>query len=275
MNENVLKSLPPAQYAENIPAYLLDELGAKLFSFLYNPEEKTFSRSITYQDAPVALTSVQPQQYKSTSGRTLKLDNLLMTSWAERKSLRPLLEKLQQLGTADVKNAKYLPQVVYFAWGSESFGPAVLYDQIRWVETLWVGGEPAEVRLSITLQEIPPKVIEQNATDAKIDPDKKEREDTLKAALDRFTGGLSSAASDTPVISLTDRQRADGAKAAESYINEKTNIALLSAIDANRYRRKIYTLKVSQDGNVYFANSKNDAVKTIGTYNGRKFTFKY
>ena len=265
-NQIVADGLPKRNRTEGIPAYLLGEDGKVLYTFLYNPESKEYSRSIEYGESEIALSSVAPLQYKRTSGRTLSLPDLLLESWSDSRSLRPQLEGLEALAVADPANGKFSPPIVYFAWGSEVFGAAVLTD-ISWKETLWVGGEPAEARLNITLKQVP------NPTDPKFKPPtapvQAAANDGVKRAIATATNNVPDVAAQSNSQSLTDRQRQDGVSKAAAYV--AANLSTLPTPVRQAYRSRSYAIAVDASGAATFKANSGYTIK-IGDYDGSKFT---
>ncbi|NEU81500.1 hypothetical protein [Nostoc sp. UIC 10630] len=247
INTKVLDGLNPAEYITDIFAYLVDELGKEVFTFLYNPEEKSFSRSAKYSQGITALTSIPSQQYGYTSGLTLQLSNLLLESHSEGKTCKLLLQKLQALMVADPSKGKYAPSPVTFKWGKDSFGPAVITD-IKWTETAWLGGEVAEARLDIALLEIPPNQL----------PDKAKSESTgdrLQSALSKST-------------LLTDRQTQEGNIKALAWL--RTNVKKLPEYLSTLVKSNNYKVSVAKNGTISMFDGKGKSLGTIGLYKNDK-----
>lgn len=273
-NEKVLNQLPQAPDSGWIPAYLLDGSGAVLFEFLYNPEQKDLSRKIYHAELQTALASVQNLQFLYAEGRELRLNNLLMESWGNKRSLRPLLEKLEALAVADVPNGKYSPTEVYFAWGSEVFGPSYIFSAIEWTETLWVGGEPAGVRLNLTLKEIP-ATVGTSAPTAPAQTTATDEEATAVAMLERAlqtaTNTFESLTSgDATSILLSERQQQDGINTAQNWL--KNNLTTVSTNIKQAYRRKAYTLASDRNGVISVIDRNDTNLGSIGIYDGSAFT---
>lgn len=270
MNSEVLNKLEDATKIVDIPARLLSEDGTVLYTFLYNPEQKIYSRNVNYSAAPTLLSSIQEQEYGYTTGRELKLDNLLLESYGSGKSLRSLLEGIEALAVADVSKGQYRPARLYFSWGTELFGLCVISGSISWTETLWLGGEPAEARLSFTLVEVPTdkdkkitvpvsQTYEAQQTQAKVD-----------SAINSLQGIV---AETNPIqknnISLTGRQRSEGAKAADAWV--KANLSKLPTSIKHAYRQKKYSIVLNSAGEAEFRDSKTTKLKDIGVYDGYVF----
>ncbi|MEA5603713.1 hypothetical protein [Nostoc sp. UHCC 0252] len=247
INPKVLEGLNPGERTTDTYAYLVDSLNKEVFTFLYNPEEKVFSRSAKYSQAITTLTSLPAQQYNHTSGLTLQLGNLILETYGERKTCKLLLQKIQALMVADTSKGKYAPSPVTFKWGKDSFGPAVITD-IQITETGWLNGEVASARLDITLLEVPGSQL----------PDNVKSESTgsrLKSALS------------TPVL-LTDRQAQEGNIKAVAWL--KANVKKLPENLSTLVKSNKYKLSVAKNGTVSMFDSKGKSLGTVGMYKNDK-----
>lgn len=242
INESVIQGLNTSQNEGYKFAYLVDNKNQSLFSFLFNPEEKSFSRQSKFDEGVTALTSVPSQYYRYTTGLTLQLPNLLLESYNRGKNCKLLLQRLQALMVANPKEDKYAPTQLVFQWGSDSFGPCVITD-LNWTETSWLNGEVATARVNITLLEIPgsPTTPPQ---------------DKLQAALNKQN-------------TVTDRQKVDASKKAKEWLTN--NIKKLPETTASLVRFNKYKLTTSNKGIVTITDSKGKAIGTVGTLVGNKF----
>lgn len=243
MNTNLIGKLTPADKVPGIYAYLVDELNNAVFNFLYNPEEKTFSRVANYSEGVAALTSVPSQQYNYTSGLVLSLDNLLLESYSEGKTCKSLIQDIQKLMVADPAVGKYLPSPVSFVWGKDKFGPAVITD-LKWKETLWLNGEVAAARLSFNLLEIPqsqiPSKVNSQTTQGKI-------EASIKNG-----------------ISLTEREKQEAISKSKSWLSankKKIKDTYAALVTAGKYK-----ISVSDAGVVTLIDLNNTVLGTIGVF---------
>lgn len=253
-NPVVLQNLPEAESGDRLWAYLIEEgkqpNDERLFTFLTNPEELQWQRSAIYSEAATAVTTVQAQQYYHTRGRTLQLNDLLMETWFSKRSLRPLLEGLQKLLVPNLQSKVFAPPVLRFVWGTQNFGPCVLTD-LDWRETGWLNGEPATIRLSMTLTEIPPPDSDLASRIVKQQKESKTAKDDLK----------------TP---LTDRQRADASTEAQKWLN--TNQKKLPQQIQERLKTKRYKLSTDpKTGSVTMTDEKSTALGIVGKWDGRAF----
>ncbi|KOP22830.1 hypothetical protein AMR41_29505 [Hapalosiphon sp. MRB220] len=243
MNEKVLSGLNSSEKVEGIYASLIDELSKEFYVFLFNPEEKRFSRQANYNEGITALSSTPSQQYNYTSGLTLRLPNLLLETYNQGKNCKLLIQRIQSLMVADPKKGQYSPTPVKFVWGKDSFGPAVVKD-VSWVETSWLNGEVASARVDITLVEIPEDQLSQKA-----------RSQSSQERLQQ--------ASTTPQ-SLTNRQKEEARKKADKWLNN--NIKKLSDNVSYIVRTKTYIITVDNNGNVTLYDKKARTLGNIGIY---------
>ncbi|MBD2060514.1 hypothetical protein H6F88_31730 [Oculatella sp. FACHB-28] len=240
MNLDVLNSLPQAEKTGLITAFLSRLDGTQHFVFLYNPEAIRSRRQALYDVAPTTATSAPRRDYKYTTAITKTFSNLLLETSGEGRSVRPIIEEIQTLMVADVVNNSYEPPLVYFNWGTEMFGPAQL-DDLDWEETAWLGGEPASVRLSITLTQVPL-------------PDNQPSQSQPPTADELNT------------VSLTDRQRQDARAAAGTWLN--SNINTLRPRVRERVRSRSFRYLTNANGEVRITDSEGNDLGLVGTYNG-------
>jgi len=246
MNEKVIAGLNNSSKVSDIYAYLVDEKGTQTYVFLYNPESKEFSRESKYDEGVPALGSISSQHYRNTTGLTLNLPNLLLETYNQGKSCKLLLQRLQSLMVADPKNGKYAPTPVYFKWGTDSFGPAVITG-LSWVETSWLNGEVASARVNLSLLEIPQDPTKQLGSST---------QKRLQAALNKKK-------------ILTARQQEDASRKSKEWL--KINIKKLPENIASLVRVNRYKLSTSSTGTVTLYDPKNRELGTVGTLVGNKF----
>lgn len=182
LNLSALEALPKATKTPGIAAYLLVEGGGQL-TFLYNPSEKSFSTKAVYTEAATFGTRVPGRVFQHAGARTLRLSNLLVDTFADRRNLQPLIDSYINL------TKSY--QVVRFIWGQDSFGPAVV-ESLDWTETKWLNGAPAFGLVNLSLTEIPGSAQDQPVP-------------------------FQTSAQPTP---LTQRQQDNGVKSANSFLQE-------------------------------------------------------
>lgn len=266
-NPAVLSSLPEAAPGR-VWAYLIQEnrslqptatdtappsnpapAGEPVFPFLANPEQLEWSRTANYAKSGAALTSVQSLQYYNTEGRSLQINDLLLEVWFRRRTVRPLLEKLQALLVPDAQSQQLHPKVLSFVWGSQRFGPCVL-TSLNWKETAWLSGEPASATVNLTLVEIPP------TDDDPVTRIYREQPDAGGEKLD---------------APLTDRQREEASSEAKKWLND--NAGKLPQSLQERVRSSRYTLSTdAETGIVTLFDEKGTAIGPVGRWDGREWT---
>ncbi|RCJ20129.1 hypothetical protein A6S26_05255 [Nostoc sp. ATCC 43529] len=259
---SVYSQLPEAsKEGASIEAVLLEydisgNAAKPLWQFLVNPQSLRFSREAKYTEISPLASQRSEVQYVATTGQTLSIPDLILQTWYCGKSLRPLIEGINLLLQADIKNKKYAPPILKFQWGTREFGPCVLTN-IQWEESAWLGGEPASVKLGLELKEVP-KAISRG----EIEQQKTKAMETAKTTREK---------QGKPRLPLTDRQRADASTAAKKYL--ETNIKqwaadVQAAIRGNKY-------KLSTDANsgaVAMIGVGGKAVGTVLVWDG--FTAK-
>ncbi len=227
---SVYSQLPDAsKEGASIEAVLLEydisgNTAKPLWLFLVNPQSLRFSREAKYTEISPLASQRSEVQYSASTGQTLSIPDLILQTWYCGKSLRPLIEGINLLLEADIKNKKYAPPILKFQWGTREFGPCVLTN-IQWEESAWLGGEPASVKLGLELKEVP-KAISRG----EIEQQKTKVMETAKATREK---------QGKPRLPLTDRQRADASAVAKKYL--ETNIKqwaadVQAAIRGNKYK---------------------------------------
>ncbi len=251
-NDQAYATLPTAtNQSKAIAAVLLEydisgNAPKPLWVFLVNPQSLRFSREAKYTEISPLASQRSEIQYASTTGQTLSIPDLILQTWYCGKSLRPLLEGIQTLIAADIKNKKYAPPVLKFQMGTREFGPCVLTN-VQWEESAWLGGEPASVKLGLELKEVPKAVSR-----GEIEQQKTKSLETAKVIREK---------QGKPRLPLTDRQRADASAAAKKYL--ETNIKqwaadVQAAIRGNKY-------KLSTDASSGAVTMIGTGGKSVGT----------
>lgn len=244
INKPLLDSLPSANRG-SVTAYLIEynqnpKSNPKSWQFLYNPSLLSYSKEANYSDAQVLGAKKQELQYAYSSGKTLTINDIVLHSWQEGKSVQPILDGLEAL--LETQEGKSSPPILSFIFGSKTFAPCVLV-AITYDESAWLSGAPAIVKLNLTLREIPQPL-------------------TL-AELDARRNGISKAASDTkqkagmPRKPLTDRQLKDASSLATKYLTERIKLYkpdIQSLIKSKSY--KLSTAKDSGDVSLFDKNGK-------------------
>ena len=213
------------------------------WGFLVNPSILSFSRTAEYGEQSSFAARVRDRQYSQTSGRTLSIQNTPLETWYYKKSLSPLIEGINALMEASTENNQFSPPILSFVMGSRRFAPCVL-TQLSWDERAWLGGEPASVNMSMTLEEIPNPGL---------------RKDALTPSVN---------SSRSP---LTLRQREDASSAAKNYLEENRSSfskAIASAIDANAY----FLETDENSGEVLMLDRDKKEIGVVGVYDGQDFS---
>lgn len=260
-NSSVWSGLPVAsKESKGIEAVLLEydisgNTPKPLWVFLVNPQSLKFSKAAKYTEIYPLAAKQSELQYQASEGFSLSINNLSMTSWYWGKSLRPLLEGLQKLIEADIKNKKFAPPILKFQMGSREFGPCVL-TKIEWEESAWLGGEPAALTLSIELKEIAKTITRgqiEKAKQTKSEQSKSQREKAGK-----------------PRTKLTQRQRASASGLAKKFLEANISTwdtAIQSAIKTSKYK-----LITSEDtGEISMIGTNGKTLGTVGKSTGTEF----
>ena len=229
-NRAVLNTLPNAQKSNaRFEAVLIEyDIEGKTekaaWTFLIHPQSLKFNDAAKYNEISPLASSVANLQYEHSTGATLSISDLLMDTWCLGKSLRPVIDGVRALLKAKTDQGKFSPMVLAFRWGSFRFSPCVLTD-IDWEVTRVLSGEPARVKMSITLKEIPKPLT-------RAEKDAKEKQKQALVADRRVAEGK-------PKLPLTQRQAEDASKAAKDYlISNKSNFSadVQAAIASNKYK---------------------------------------
>ena len=248
-NPQVLTQLTAQETGDRVLASLIVEGTGKSYPMLINPESLQWSRSATFSKQQTAGTSVQSQQFYNTEGRTLKLSDIKLETYRAGKTLSQYLEGFEALLQPQATDERWhSPKPLTFVWGSRQFGPCIL-KSMSWDEKAWISGEPATVKFSLSLEEIPPPDTE---LQRRLPPNTNADADAL----------------DTP---LTERQRAEGSGAAQTWLQENAvelDDDLRDRVAANRY---LLTTDEAT-GNTTITDENGEALGIVGQWNGREFT---
>ena len=174
INQPLLDTLPEARETPGIFASLItldsniDSLRAAeglgngqiglAWRFLVNPQSLSFSRSAKYVEAGTPALNSQIMQWTGSTGRTMSISNLLLDTWYEGRSVKPLITGLERLMDARLDKGKFAPPVLSFVWGRRRFSPCVL-TEIKIDEAGWLDGEPALAVAEMTLLEVNPLMV--------------------------------------------------------------------------------------------------------------------
>mgnify|MGYP006422718569 CR=1 FL=1 len=222
----------------------------KLWRFLAPPEKFQFSgRSANYASISPLLSSEPLQQYTHTSAEKLKIQDLLLDTWCEGKSVRPLLEGVEALLKIS-EPSKFEPPTLSLVFGKSRFEPCKLLSATR-NEYRWLDGEPAGVRLSLSFIRL-------------VEPSRGSGESPLLGLEDPTAEDLN--------LELTEREMAEAMEAAETYLEE----------NPQRYDPKVRELlasgdweaQVSSNGELKLMDSEQKEVGVIGGWEDGEITIQ-
>lgn len=272
-SQEAYAELPDAQSRDRCYAYLMlyspdgvqqTESEQIVWRFLANPSKLEFSRSAKYNEAATFAAPKQDQHYHLSTGRTLKINEILFDLWQHGKSIQPTLDGIELLLEAKLGEGNFAPPVLSFVWGQRRFAPCVL-TEVSWVETGWHGGEPARAALSITLLEIPKR---EARGDASIPEDERKLLEEEIAAAEREAEEAKKKLEKLKQP-LTERQQSEGQDAAKKFLEEnkdKLNPEVANLIESGEYK-----LETDQEtGAVNLTNEKGEAIGRVGQWNGDK-----
>ena len=141
-----------------VEAYLIEygveDEADRLWTFWLNPSTLRFSGDTKYSPANQFAAREEDFQFGYSTGLTLSIPDLLFEAYCIRKSIRPILEAIDELRKANIKQNKFAPPILSFIWGGRKFSPCVL-TSVQWDETAWLTGEPARATMSLSFQQIP------------------------------------------------------------------------------------------------------------------------
>ena len=242
-NPNILATLPEAARTSEVYAQLVEsDSGLPVFSFLYNPETLAYSQTTVYAPTPTAGSNVSAQEYLHSTAPTLRLENVLVDTYAEGRSSEPIVEALQTLSRSRENNT-LAPLEVTFVWGTRTYGPAVI-TALSWEESLWLNGEPGLLRFSLTLERVPfpERPPQGSATPA------------------------------PPVTALTERQQAEGRSRGAQWLQD--NLVSLNpqaqSIVSSRNQQVVTADAIT--GLLTLQTALGRTLGRIGTWDGRTFT---
>jgi hypothetical protein len=255
-NQAAVATLPQVKQqwvTAHLVEYKLDKKAEKnpVWSFQFNPQSLRYGAAAKYTESGTMSVREPDLQFGSTEAETLEIPEIYLDTYAQGRSLQPLLDGIRELLKADLKNGQFAPKVLSFVWGHKRFGPCVL-NSAPWEETAWVAGAPARVKLSLKLTRVPPP-DQLGQQPIAPEPDAKQRE-----------------ADGSPRKDLTDRQRKDASDAAKAWLkaNQSTQSPKVStAVKSNAY--KLSTDKAT--GDVTMLDGKGGTIGIVGRWNGKEF----
>lgn len=141
-------------------ATLTNTVSGERFPVLFNPEEYTLAKDVTWAQAAVPGLNGPLLQFVNGGARTLDMELLLDTYEAHRDGGRELNRAGQDVrdlsrritGLMEVDPATHAPPVLLFTWASLSFTCVLTRASERFLMFL-PDGTPVRVRLQVTLTE--------------------------------------------------------------------------------------------------------------------------
>jgi len=227
-----------------------------VFRFLANPEKLEFSGlGASYASVKPHLAKAPYLQFQNTEAEALDVKDVMLETWCEGKTIKPLIDGLRKLVEANTGEGEFEPPTLSFVWGERRFEPCKLIS-VDWSENKWLSGNPAGARLSLKLIRIP----EPNRTPE--DPFDTPLNDDPSEGLENTLPGLR-----TDVLELTDRQLEDAREGAQQTLLD--NLSLYSDEVQEIIRGELFTLIPSTDGVVrMFAGEAKEEIGVVGQWIG-------
>jgi Contractile injection system tube protein len=256
MNRESLTQLTTAQQIASKPAYLqIVGQDKGFYAFNYNPESFGDSLTVKYSETQSAVSDQPYLDYNGSSAITRTFSGLLMDTYGELLSLRPILEGIKKLMIADLSKGKFEPPDLEFHWGSESFKPCKITNFSYTIDA-WLGGEPAKGKCDLTLVSVPV-----------FDPGKESQlteQEQIKTAAETPPNSTA----DIPVL-LTNRQKKEGQLLAINDI--KQNVRKASPKIKQAVRSGQFNVEVDDKGNISLLSPKSEVLAIVGIYDGISF----
>jgi hypothetical protein len=227
-----------------------------VFRFLANPEKLEFSGlGASYASVKPHLAKAPYLQFQNTEAEVLDVKDVMLETWCEGKTIKPLIDGLRKLVEANTGEGEFEPPTLSFVWGERRFEPCKLMS-VNWSENKWLSGNPAGARLSLKLVRIPePNRTPENPFDNPLNDDPSE-------GLDNSSPGLR-----TDVLELTDRQLEDAREGAQQTLLD--NLSLYSDEVQEIIRGERFSLIPSTDGVVrMFAGEAKEEIGVVGQWIG-------
>lgn len=141
---------------EAVLLYYSPSKGKEQIAYVFgvNPSEIDVDYTAEYSQVPTLASYVPHQVFNYSSGAKINLNNITLNSYIQGKSLRPLIEGAIALTKADLVNNKYAPPILTYRMGTEVFEPCVI-TSVKYTREASLGGEPARIKMSLVLQEVP------------------------------------------------------------------------------------------------------------------------
>lgn len=259
-NETAIKLAPKVSPPKAKPeAFLLEyqrdpTIQRRLFTFWYNPQTLRFSRGAKYSSTETFAAKVQDQQYGYTEGWSLEIPDCYIDTYCMERSARIFKQGIDSLLEARLEKGEFAPPVVSFVFGGQIFAPAVV-TKASWDESAWVGGDPARVKFSLSLLQIP------------VDRDEKSQELQLKQDDPKLAANEKDGKPRKP---LTPRQNQEGSDKGKDWL--KANTAKLDPQTQKLVRSGQFKMTTNPNsGDVSLIDSKGKTVAIVGRWNGTAF----
>lgn len=251
-NPIAIAKLPKAEKA-TAEAYLIQysadaKSEQRLWTFQYNPSILKFSGEAKYSTVETFATRSPDQQFANSSAQKLEIPNIYLETYSERKSLKPLLDGIDELRKAKLDKRQFSPPILLFVFGSRRFGPCVITN-VSWDEASWLGGAPARAQLSLSFLEVPkPGVLGMKAIPPEPDPPKDGK----------------------PSKPLTDRQKEEAIAKAQEWL--KSNESKLDPRIVTTLKKKEFKLEPDpKSGDVTMLDPKGAKIGIVGRWDGKTF----
>lgn len=149
-----LGSLPRISQSGQVKAYLSWNENGNLRSwvFLYPIQQLEISMAINYGLNDTIATNSKSLYWKGNDPKTINLPGLILDTYWDGRSVRPILEGVEKLAQASAERRS--PPVLSFVCGNVRLTPCVLTDRISYTIGRMVGGEPVTATLNLTLTQV-------------------------------------------------------------------------------------------------------------------------
>lgn len=149
-NPAAVNALPDVVRTGQSRAFLLNLDTEQKWDFLLNPQEIPYRATVNYVTANLIGVNQQPVIWTSTDGLFMDLQDLILDTTQERRSVRAAIDRLVELGKATPQLGR--PPLLSFVCGEHTFSQCVLAGDIAWTELATINGVAVRARLSFTLR---------------------------------------------------------------------------------------------------------------------------
>lgn len=134
----------------------------RYWRFLYPIQQLEIQTLINTATSATIGTNSQDLYWLSNQPQTLTLPGLLLNTFWDKKSIRPILEGIDALCRAS--ESRRSPPVLTFTCGNIKFSPCILTGDLTYRISGFLGPEPVEAELNLTLTKVDPgQLIEATA----------------------------------------------------------------------------------------------------------------